>query len=73
MLLPLEADIDIRTDKVEARETQLAQLEAHLTQKESELATYVGRAQTELQRREEAWWSKQLGREDSESVEVDAA
>ena len=67
----LQADVDLRTDKIEARETALAELEAHLTQKESELATYVGKAQTELQRREAVWWDKQLGRD--EAVEVDAA
>jgi Skp family chaperone for outer membrane proteins len=71
----LDADIDIRTDKIEVRESALAELEAHLTQKEAELATYVGKAQTELQRREAVWWDKQLGREeaDGEAVEVDAA
>jgi len=69
------ADVDLRTDKIEAREIALAELEAHLTQKEAELATYVGKAQTELQRREAVWWDKQLGREepDAEAVEVDAA
>ena len=42
--------------------------------KENELATYVGKAQTELQRREAVWWDKQLGREEAgEGVEVDAA
>jgi hypothetical protein len=35
----------------------------------------VGKAQTELQRREAVWWDKQLGRDEAgtEAVEVDAA
>ena len=43
-------------------------------ERKNELATYVGKAQTELQRREAVWWDKQLGREEAgEGVEVDAA
>jgi multidrug resistance efflux pump len=70
----LDADIDLRTDKIEAREAALAELEAHLTQKEAELATMVGKAQTELQRREAVWWDQQLGRNGTDDpVEIDAA
>src|SRR5205823_4338037 len=53
----------------------LEQRAAQLEERERELATYVGKAQTELQRREAVWWDKQLGREDADGqpVEVDAA
>src|SRR5437667_425526 len=71
----LDADIDLRTDKIEVRESARPEPEAHPTQNEAELATYVGKAQTELQRREAVWWDKQLGREEAagQPVEVDAA
>ena len=35
--------------------------ERRLAVQERELAAYVARAQTEIQRRESEWWQKQLG------------
>jgi hypothetical protein len=71
----LDADIILRTDKIEDREAAVAELEAHLAQKEAELGTLVGKAQSELQRREAVWWDQQLGRNgnDDETVEAGAA
>ncbi len=57
----LEADVEIRTDKLEQREQVLAALEERLRKQEAELATYVAQAQSEIQRRESEWWQKQLG------------
>jgi hypothetical protein len=39
----------------------LAELEERLKKQETELAAYVAKAQTEIQRRESEWWQKQLG------------
>ena len=39
----------------------LAELEERLANQERELAAYVAKAQTEIQRRESEWWQKQLG------------
>jgi hypothetical protein len=57
----VEADIELRLDKVEAREQALAELEQRLAQKEREVAAYVGQVQEDLDRRESEWWQKQLG------------
>ena len=57
----LDADVEIRSDKLEERETALAELEVRLSNQERELAAYVAKAQTELGRRESEWWQKQLG------------
>jgi hypothetical protein len=56
--------VEIRTDKLEEREHALAELEARLANQERELAAYVAKAQTEIQRRESEWWQKQLGSEE---------
>ena len=49
----LETDVELRQDKLEEREHELADLEQRLTRKETELAVYVAKVQSELQRREE--------------------
>ena len=54
--------IEIRLEKLEAREKALAELEEKLGTKENQLAAYVAQAQGALQRRESEWWNKQLGR-----------
>src|ERR671935_54439 len=56
-----EADHEIRLDKLEKREQALTELEGRLKTQETELAAYVAKAQTEIQRREAEWWQKQLG------------
>jgi chromosome segregation ATPase len=66
-----ETDIEIRLDKLEAREKALAELEEKLGTKENQLAAYVAQAQGALQRRESEWWNKQLGRD--EDVDKDVA
>jgi hypothetical protein len=68
-----EADLEIRTDKLEKREKALAELEARLGAKETELASYVAKAQHELQRRESEWWAKNLGQEPEDAATSNAA
>ena len=46
----------------------LAELEERLANQERELAAYVAKAQTEIQRRESEWWQKQLGHEEEVSA-----
>ena len=46
----------------------LAELEERLANQERELAAYVAKAQTEIQRRESEWWQKQLGAEEEVSA-----
>jgi multidrug resistance efflux pump len=57
----VQADLEIREDKLERREHELSTLEDKLGQKESELAQYVAQVQGELKRREEGWWDKVTG------------
>ena len=57
----LEADIDIREDKIERREKELIELEGRLANKESELATYVKQIQTQFTDRDQSWWNKVTG------------
>jgi hypothetical protein len=68
-----EADYELRLDKLEKREKALAQLEARLGAKESELASYVAKAQHELQRRESEWWAKNLGQDPEDAAASNAA
>ena len=48
--------------KLEQRESEVAELEARLAKKETDLSSYVGQIQDEMDRREAGWWEKQLGR-----------
>jgi chromosome segregation ATPase len=64
----VEADTEIREDKLERRETELADLEEKLANKESELATYVQQIQSQLKDRESTWWNKVTGDPDSEEA-----
>jgi Skp family chaperone for outer membrane proteins len=57
----LEADVDIREDKLERREKELIALQERLGQKETELAAYVAQVQTQLKQREDEWWQKVTG------------
>ena len=57
----LEADIEIREDKLERREQELIALQERLGQKETELAAYVAQVQTQLKQREDEWWQKVTG------------
>ena len=57
----LEADIEIREDKLERREQELVALQERLGQKETELAAYVAQVQTQLKQREDEWWQKVTG------------
>ena len=57
----VEADIELRLERLERRESALAELEKRLGQKEKEVAAYVGQVQEELERRESEWWQKQFG------------
>jgi len=57
----VEADTDIREDKLERREQELATLEEKLANKEAELATYVQQIQSQLKDREQGWWNKVTG------------
>jgi Skp family chaperone for outer membrane proteins len=66
----LEADIDIREDKLERREQELVALQERLGQKETELAAYVAQVQTQLKQREDEWWQKVTGG-DPDPVPVD--
>jgi hypothetical protein len=58
----IEADRDIREDKLERREAELVSLEERLARRERELATYVGQLQGAMQAGDDSeWWAKQLG------------
>jgi uncharacterized protein (DUF3084 family) len=60
----IEADVDIRLDKLEKKEQELADLEARLERRERDLAVYVGNLQAqgrELTPDDKGWWAKQLG------------
>jgi hypothetical protein len=63
----VEADVEIREDKLERREAELADLETKLANKESELATYVQQIQSQLKDRESTWWNKVTGDAESDS------
>jgi hypothetical protein len=65
-----ETDYEIRLEKLENRESALAELEEKLGSKETQLAAYVAQAQGALQRRESEWWDKQLGNNDDADAEV---
>ena len=59
----LEADYEIRLEKLEQREAAAIALEERLAKKEAELADYVGQLQAKLDDANDAeWWAKQLGR-----------
>jgi len=60
----IEADVDIRMDRLERRELELADLELRLDRKEKDLAVYVGNLQAQgrvLTPDDSDWWAKQLG------------
>ena len=60
----IEADVDIRLDKLEKQQQELADLEARLERRERDLAVYVGNLQAqgrELTPDDKGWWAKQLG------------
>jgi uncharacterized protein (DUF3084 family) len=52
-----EADVFIREERLERRETELAQLEQQLRRKETELMVYVADLQAEIGRRETSGWN----------------
>lgn len=52
----MEAEIELREERLEDREHALADREQRIGQKEDELAAYVAQVQGELRRRElQAW------------------
>ena len=57
----LEAEFEVREQRLEQREKAGAELEAHLSTRESDLSMYVAQLQENFDRREAEWWSKQLG------------
>jgi hypothetical protein len=61
----LEADHEIRDDKLERREKLVADLENKLGRKEADLAAYVGQLQAKVEAvggGDADWWAKQLGK-----------
>lgn len=57
----MEADHDIREDKLERRESIVAAREEKLRLREGDLSTYVAQVQDDFGRRESQWWGRQLG------------
>ena len=57
----LEADSDIREDKLDAREAAVAEREEKLRRREGDLGAYVAQVQDDFDRRDTEWWAKQLG------------
>jgi hypothetical protein len=57
----LEADSDIREQKLEVREAAVADREEKLRRREGDLSNYVAQVQDDFDRRDQEWWSKQLG------------
>ena len=49
--IELEAAFGLREDRVEARESELAELDERLRRKEDDLARYVGQVQAQLAQR----------------------
>ena len=63
----IEADVDIRLEKLEQKEHFLADLETRLDRKERDLAVYVGNLQAQgrvLTPDDSDWWAKQLGKKE---------
>jgi hypothetical protein len=57
----LEADHEIREQRLETREAEAAEREEKLQRREDDLGDYVGQVQSDFDRRDRDWWSKQLG------------
>ena len=57
----LEAEFEVREQRLEQREKAGAELESVLSSRESDLSMYVAQLQENFDRREAEWWSKQLG------------
>src|SRR5581483_9543719 len=57
----LDADEQIREQKLERREKAVELREQKLARRESDLTTFAGRMQGDLERLDEDWWRKQLG------------
>jgi hypothetical protein len=57
----LEAEFEVREQRLEQREKAGAELEATLSTRESDLSMYVAQLQENFDRRESEWWTKQLG------------
>jgi hypothetical protein len=57
----LEADHDIREQKLEKREAVVAEREEKLRRREGDLGAYVAQVQDDFDRRDAEWWAKQLG------------
>jgi hypothetical protein len=57
----LEADHDIREQKLEAREANVADREEKLRRREGDLSSFVAQVQDDFDRRDSEWWAKQLG------------
>jgi hypothetical protein len=49
--IELEAAFGLREDRIETRETELAELDVRLRRKEEDLARYVGQVQAQLAQR----------------------
>lgn len=60
-LAKMQADVEIREDKLERRELLAAELDERLRRKEADLSSYVGQLQRGMDERETDWWTKQLG------------
>jgi chromosome segregation ATPase len=60
-LASLEADWELKADKLDRREHALEELERRLDKKESQVAAYVGQVQAKLDKGDAEWWDKQLG------------
>jgi adenylate cyclase class IV len=59
----MEAELEVREQRLEQREKAGAELEAALSTRESDLSMYVSQLQDNFDRRESEWWSKQLGKD----------
>jgi hypothetical protein len=57
----IEADHDIREEKLERREAIVVAREEKLRLREGDLSTYVAQVQDDFGRRETEWWGRQLG------------
>jgi hypothetical protein len=59
----LEAEFEVREQRLEERERREAELANELKTREGALGVYVAQLQDEFDRRETEWWGKQLGKE----------
>jgi hypothetical protein len=57
----VEADADIREDRLDDIARDLAAREQRIARREHDLAGYVGELQEKFRERDAEWWTKQLG------------